>query len=332
MDKHNRHAITLIVVAVILFIPIWFLNGYMSDVETWRSATQKDAYGKPVLWRPAEGEGKNFFDAIFRGGSGTPAVLAMFGGQRYLIANILWTYSDVLFHEGKPFEMVHPQEATVTLNPSFLEAWSVYGWHLAWNLHSYTPDGVLKAKYIRDGETVYKRAVLANPENPLPYFDLAWLYTQRIGNYEEARIPLEYVVYGKDAKGKPLFEPMAKADREQMLKLDIPAMDKKWLPKQYGNRLAYVYKKLGIVTGDQAYFDKAIAVYELTLKYDATDDAAKDNMERLKASRYDAAWLKAQQMEDATLRANYGMPPLDYGKPAKELFSTEDQMQFSNLQ
>jgi tetratricopeptide (TPR) repeat protein len=259
-------------------------------------------------------------DVIFKGGAGTPAIYAMLGGQRYLVANILWAYSDMLFHDGKPYEMVQPMESCVTLNPTFLEAWSVYGWHLAWNLHTYTDDVVLKAKYLTDGEQVYLRALFENKDKPRPYFDLAWLYMQRMGEYEKARNILEAVVYntgtitveGETFDVPKTFKPYTLQELKDFRAgrlVQSEELEKKWMPSIQGHRLAYLYKKLGIIQGDPELFKKAISTYEYCLEVDPTDEAATNNIKDLKTHMYDKEWLAEQREAEAKHRDTYGMSP-----------------------
>lgn len=310
MEARRRSTIILCIIAVLAFLAHWPLDEYLCNPKTWP-------------YRPPVEEGRTMADTIFVGGGGTPAIFAMLGGQRYLVGNILWQYSDVLFHDGKTFEMVKPLEATVTLNPSFLEAWSVYGWHLAWNLNSYVQDAVLKEKWRSAGEDIYMRAVQANKDRTRPYFDLAWLYIQRMSSYEKAIPYLEAVVYNTGQvpiKGwsKPLevpknFQPYTAAEKKRFMSGEgiTEGMERKWIPEIYGHRLAYAYKKVGIIKGDKAYLQKAIDTYAKCLEIVPTDDAARNNMQELQAHLDDAAWLANERTEEDKHRKTYGMGGLE---------------------
>ena len=312
----NRSAWWLGILVVVCFLLRWPIDDYTCNPAVWHSTElfKSGPYkGQVMPWRPAQSEGANFFSSVFRGGGGTPAIFAMMGGQRYLVANILWNYSDVLFHQGKPYDMVYPLESAVSLNPRFIDAWSVYGWHLAWNLNTYTKDLAKKEKWLNAGESVYKRAVMANPENPRPYFDEAWLYLQRMGDYDKSLVPLQYIVEGKNDDGKPLFQPIIPDDKKKLIETDYEALhDRKWDPKVFGHRLAYVYKKLGIIHNRKDYFEKAIATYQLCLKIDPSDVVATSNTNEIKQHMDDQAWIKNEQLTEKTIRKNYGMSSLEY--------------------
>jgi tetratricopeptide (TPR) repeat protein len=313
-----RHTTTalLILLVVALFIVRIPLDNYMCDPKSWRSQTETTITGKPLVWRPEQqtSAGDNFFTRIFRGGGGTPAIFAMLGGQRYMVANILWNFTDVLFHKGEPFKMIDPLESVVTLNPTFTEAWSLYGWHVAWNLHTYVgkENAVLKAKYIRDGEEIYRRAVEANPEKPKPYFDMAWLFIMREGNYEAAMPYLQRVV---ETDNFPVITP---EDRKRFTGDLDTIRERKWDSQIIGHRLAYVYKKMWIITGHKSFFTKAVDTFKKCLKIDPNDKSATANMKTLLEHENDAAWLKKQLDDEVSHREKFGMAALDLAECAKQ--------------
>jgi len=303
MRMRDRSAIVLIILAVVLFAVIWPINNEISNPDTWHSHVVKDQYGKFKGWRPPRNEGETFFNSVFRGGGGTPAILAMFGGQRYMIANIMWNYSDILFHQSgddkrKLFQMADALEATVTLNPAFTEAWSVYGWHLAWNLTSEVTDFVLKAQYLQDGENVYLRAITANPNKPRPYFDLAWLYLQREFDYNRSKVYLEYMVNN--------FTPQTAKKGTDPLE-----EDRHWDPKVVGHRLAYVYKKLGIAYKDWDYIQRSMDMYQKCIDVEPTDTTAQANLNMLKKHFHDTAWMTEEIRKEDLLRKNFGVMSLE---------------------
>jgi len=311
MRMRDRSAIVLIIVAIALFAINWPINNYISNSQTWHSRQQKkkNASGQYELisWRPPRNEGETFFNSIFRGGGGTPAILAMFGGQRYMIANIMWNYADILFHQSgdnkeKLYEMSSALEATVTLNPSFTEAWSVHGWHLAWNLNADTPNRILKTKYLKDGENVYIRAIMANPDKPRPYFDLAWLYLSRTFQYDKAMFYLEKMIND--------FEPLKPEDKKTKIEFNPLDFDKKWDPRVVGNRLAYVYKKQGIAERNWDYIQRAIDMYRKCKEVDPTDDAAQQNMETLQKNLHNEAWMDEEVKKEEHMREIYGVSTL----------------------
>ncbi|HEY3379302.1 MAG TPA: hypothetical protein VGL77_17630 [Armatimonadota bacterium] len=317
MHARHRSAIILGVMALALFVVRWPLDNNMCNPKSWGESVQTKHRTVWKSWRPAPTEGTGVFTAIFRGGGGTPAIFAMLGGQRYLVANIMWDYSDTLFHQGKLYDMVYPMESTVTLNPSLTDAWSTYGWHLAWNIYSFTDDPIEKKRWQDAGRNVYIRAITANPKKPPHRFDLAWLYMQREGNYRKALNVLLPVVESDR------FKPLTPAVKSDPTNLDA-IQDRLWDPQRVGHALAIVYTKLGIFTGDWSYFEKALAVYQKCLQIDPAEKNTRGIISRLRSHLHDQQWLAEQQQTEAKVRANFGQTPIQFGAKMETLFPDGD--------
>jgi hypothetical protein len=288
--------------ALALFLIRWPLDNYTCSMATW---------GK---WRPSPAEGVDFVQTVFRGGGGTPAVFAMLGGQRYMVANIMWMYADVLFHKGKLWEMVAPMDATITLNPAFTEAWSTYGWHLAWNLYSYTDDPIEKRRWLDAGIQVYIRAVKAEPSISVHRVDLARVYSEREGNILKAMKVLQPIV--ESGHFKPLTTELKNRYQD-----DPDVTDYYWDPYSAGHPLAICYKRLGLFTGDWRYMQKAIDTY----KYCETVDPAQKSrtqplIDEIQQHMYDRQYLLQQRKIEDAVRQNFGEVPLTYDIPADKMF------------
>ena len=300
-----RHRATLIlgVLAVICFLLHWSADNYTCNPAT---------FGQ---WRAKPSEGVDFVQSVFRGGGGTPAVFAMLGGQRYMVANIMWQYSDVLFHKGKLWEMVAPMDATVTLNPAFTEAWSTYGWHEAWNLYSYTDDPIEKKRWLDAGIQVYIRGVKACPSIPMHRGDLARVYSQRQGNIYKAMLVLQPIV----ESGK--FPPLTPDLKKKYENDNEGAADIYWDTYSLGHPLAICYKQLGLFTGDTRYLQKAIDTYRLCEKYDPTSIPRTEGpIADVQHCINDRQYLLSQRKVENDVRRNFGMENLTFDIPAKQMF------------
>ncbi len=276
MRARQRTAFILIVLALACFIARWPLDNYLCDPNKWHGQ-EKDAQGKFILWREPEktGSGKDLFSEVLSGGAGTPAMFALLGGQRYLVANILWNYADVLFHKGDSYRMVSAFDSCVSLNPNFAEAWSTYGWHEAWNLFDDAQTITEKEKWLDMGIDVYQRAIEAQPKKPHPHFDMGWLYLERVGDYFQARDEFAKVVEGTVNPTTGVLEqqytPLTGEERRKIGDGFDTYTERRWDPNLYAMRLGHVYKMLGVVTEDKQYFMKAIATYQKCLDLDPID-------------------------------------------------------------
>lgn len=310
MHARHRSALLLGIFAFILLIARWPMNEYISDYHTWK-------------WRPSPSEGTNFFSSVFRGGGGTPAIFAMLGGQRYMVSNIMWNYSEYLFHENKLYEMVPVFDAVVTLDPTFTEAWSTYGWHCAWNIYSYTDDPIQKENWMQTGRDVYIRAIMANPYKPTHRFDLAWLYVQREGNYLKVVNVMEPVVYPQPGfyQFRPQTDNVSHSDPDFI-------NGRLWgdpkSPNNAGHLLAQNYQNLGVVTGERVYFEKAIKTYDYCHQLWPKDVIAFENAKRLRANLGNKNWLAELQANNKLVRANFGLPDVFYNQPAEKSFPDGD--------
>lgn len=309
MSARHRSSLLLVLVVLALFAVRWPIEEHICNPKTWQ-------------WRPSPTDGVNFFSSVFRGGGGTPAVFAMLGGQRNMVASIMWNYSDVLFHKGKLYEMVPAMESTVTLDPTFTEAWSTYAWHLAWNIYSYTDDPVEKQRWLQAGIVVSQRAIQAAPETPKHYEDLARLYQERMGNDRKAMAVLEPIVIEQQAtiSGKTYhFKPLTPALRKKYP--DDPARtDKYWDVYFVGHRMAIIYYRIGIFTGDWEYIKKAISVYERCLQIDPKDRTAPKVIARFKKNMYNEEWMQTTRDTLNQVRKNFGIEPILEPKPLEEIY------------
>jgi len=212
-----------------------------------------------------------------------------------------------LFHAKKPFEMTRALEEHVTRHPHDVTAWSIYGWHLGINLASYDP--VRQAYYRQAATRIYAQAIVANPRDPMLRFDLAWFYMMYEGDYRRAMILLEPLVKTPDR-----FVPTKPAAW-------VKEEDKeKWDAKATINRLAYAYKKIGVVTGDWQYIERAIDLYRFQLQLDPKAVTAKRNLKDLQGNLHKKSWLIEQQKKEEKIRKALGMPALHMGDSLEKLF------------
>jgi tetratricopeptide (TPR) repeat protein len=118
---------------------------------------------------------------------GTIAIMAMMGGFRPMAANLLWLKADQYWHMGASgwWRMVPVLQTICELDPHFIDAWSTFGWHCAWNIYADAPPED-KPKWVQTGIDIYKRGIRFNPDKYDLYKDLAWLYHDKLKDYDRA--------------------------------------------------------------------------------------------------------------------------------------------------
>ena len=123
-----------------------------------------------------------------------PPMLALttqvLGGFRGLIANVLWIRTTQLQEDGKYFEMVQLADWITKLEPHFVQVWLVQAWNMAFNISVKFSDYPDRWRWVQRGmELLRDEGLRYNPQEPLLYADLAWLFQFKMGhNLDDANV------------------------------------------------------------------------------------------------------------------------------------------------
>ena len=207
-------------------------------------------------------------------------VAGMASGFRSQVANLLWLKFDEYSHAGQVARQIPIMEAVVTLDPSFIDAWRVSGWHWAYNMYAEVPEkpaykakpGQTKAQrkeiglkirreqqYVVDlGLDYLFRGANANPDTYAIWFDAAQTRAWKAGIADDETIALyEQARAQKDAR---------EIKTEEMV-------DGKRVPKTLqgldvvGHMMAHTY-------GQRPDIDKALGMWrEVLLSKSTTSDS-----------------------------------------------------------
>src|SRR5688572_14346352 len=121
-----------------------------------------------------------------------PPMLALttqvLGGFRGLIANALWIRATKLQDEGKYFEMVQLADWITKLEPHIVQVWLVQSWNMSFNISVKFSDHSDRWRWVQRGmELLRDEALLYNPDQPLLYAELSWLFQFKMGqNLDDA--------------------------------------------------------------------------------------------------------------------------------------------------
>ncbi len=126
----------------------------------------------------------------------------MFLGFRKMMANLIWLEVDRYWHEGQYHRMVPLMRTTVALDPTFVDAFILGAWHLAYNITAPmppTPEALKEYSprhddWVGPRELFYYEAVeflkdgiRKNPTDFRLYFDLGFaVYHQKLEDNENA--------------------------------------------------------------------------------------------------------------------------------------------------
>jgi hypothetical protein len=110
------------------------------------------------------------------------------GGVRGLIANALWIRATKLQEDGKYFEMVQLADWITKLEPHIVQVWLVQSWNMSFNISVKFSDHADRWRWVQRGmELLRDEALRYNPEQPLVYAELAWLFQFKMGqNLDDA--------------------------------------------------------------------------------------------------------------------------------------------------
>ncbi len=170
------------------------------------------------------------------------------GGFRGLIANALWIRTTQLQDEGKYFEMVQLADWITKLEPHIITVWQVQSWNMAFNVSVKFSDYSDRWRWVQRGiELLRDEALRYNPDQPLLYADLGWLFQFKMGqNLDDAHfyykmawaIEMMNVFGGERPDFEKLIKPQTPDEKERAILLQQKyKMDAGWmrtLNERYG--------------------------------------------------------------------------------------------------
>jgi len=166
IPKSRRN--TLLVIALLLFIPIGFLQTKLID-----PFYQKNYAPKKTL-----GLGAQNLPAGF--------ALGAFTGFREAIAGLLWVRCDEFFHNGD-YDAIMPLIRIITwLDPHQIDVYETGAWHMDYNFTDFQERS--DRRYIPMSIALMKEGIDNNPTEPDLYSDLAFVhYFRKIEDFPKAR-------------------------------------------------------------------------------------------------------------------------------------------------
>lgn len=126
-------------------------------------------------------------------------VTAALGTFRGLAVDVLWARADHLQTEGEFFEAQTLSQWITTLQPRFQKVWAFQAWNLSYNIAAATQVPAERWGWVSRGiELLRARGIPLNPRAANLYFELAWIYQNKIGRpgdkehwYYKARLAAE---------------------------------------------------------------------------------------------------------------------------------------------
>ena len=142
-------------------------------------------------------------------------VTAALGTFRGLAVDILWARAEQLEREGEYYEAQTLAEWITTLQPRFKRVWWFQSFNLAWNVTAASQVPAERWGWVNRGIDLLRAGgIPLNPDAADLYFDLAWIFEQKIGSagdkehwYYKARLAAEMQeVLGDLTRGRTTAE------------------------------------------------------------------------------------------------------------------------------
>ena len=117
---------------------------------------------------------------------GAPPLVAFttmaLGGFRGIIADFLWFRAMALQDEGKYFEMVQLASWIMKLQPKSTASAAYLGWNMAYNISVTCSMAEDRWRWVNKGIELYLEALHYNPNDPVLYKELGWIFQHKLGN------------------------------------------------------------------------------------------------------------------------------------------------------
>ena len=107
------------------------------------------------------------------------------GGFRGIAVDLLWLRLDEYWHQGMWFRVLPILRVITWLQPHFIEAWELGGWHLAYNMYVYAEGEPNREHYIEDGIAFLKQGLARNRNVYDLWFNIGWTYYHKLKSYDD---------------------------------------------------------------------------------------------------------------------------------------------------
>ena len=104
------------------------------------------------------------------------------GSFRGIVADLLWLRAGALQEKQNYFEMVQLARWITDLQPTFSGATAYLAWNMAYNISVTCSSHAERWRWVNEGiRLIRDQAIGYNPEDPVLYKDLAWIFQHKLG-------------------------------------------------------------------------------------------------------------------------------------------------------
>jgi len=105
---------------------------------------------------------------------------------RSLTADLLWIRLDYYSHTGQHYKIYPLVKTVALLQPKFIQAWTLGGWHMAYNIYHVANGPAEKRKWLERGLSFLREGIIENPDTYRIYYELGWTYFFKLKDYPGA--------------------------------------------------------------------------------------------------------------------------------------------------
>lgn len=107
-------------------------------------------------------------------------------GFKAVAADLLWLKADEFWHRGLTHRILPIFKTIALMEPKFILAWSLGAWHLSYNLSAEAKTEQEAQALIAQGIRFLKEGLARNPDRYDLYFELGWVYFDKLKDYGAA--------------------------------------------------------------------------------------------------------------------------------------------------
>ena len=149
------------------------------------------------------------------------------GSFRGLLADILWLRSESLKSKKNYFEMVQLARWITDLQPNYSGGTVYLAWNLAYNSSVTSSDWEDRWYWVNEGiKLIRDKAMLYNPDDPLLYKELSWIYLHKLGNLMD-----DAHLYYKNQMAIQMTNILGKSLNDLQPLADAPVNEKEFMEK-----------------------------------------------------------------------------------------------------
>ena len=111
------------------------------------------------------------------------------GPFRNLMINALWLRMDRLQKQGKFFEMVQLADWILRVQPENATVAQYLAWNMAYNITVTQQDYDARRRWIHKALETLHTAMKYNPNDPILYREMAWIYQHKLGDEMDTAAP-----------------------------------------------------------------------------------------------------------------------------------------------